>query len=56
MVGDPAVLDGSASADPDNDPLAYAWTIASKPSESSAVLSGAASPALPGTAQAITQP
>jgi hypothetical protein len=37
------ILDGSASADRDGDPLAYAWSIVSKPEVSTATLSSATS-------------
>ncbi len=40
-TGSPVSLDGSGSSDADNDPLTYAWTLVSKPSGSSAALSGA---------------
>lgn len=44
-VGDNVVLDGSASADPDGEPIAFAWTLESKPTGSAAALSGPATAA-----------
>ena len=38
-VGSTVSLDGTASADPENTPLTFAWSIASKPSGSTATLS-----------------
>ncbi len=38
-VGDVVTLDGSGSTDANGDPLSYAWTITSKPSDSVAALS-----------------
>lgn len=46
-VGDRVVLNGSASYDPDGDPVDFAWTLFSRPGGSSAVLD-APSSALPG--------
>jgi len=40
-VGNLAQLDGSASSDPDNDPLDYSWQITTRPAGSTALLSGA---------------
>jgi hypothetical protein len=40
-VGQHVVLDGSASTDPDNDPLSYRWELTSIPPGSAAVLSDA---------------
>jgi MYXO-CTERM domain-containing protein len=42
-VGDPVVLDGSRSADPDGDPLQYAWTLVTRPSGSAAALTSSTS-------------
>ncbi|MFZ5476588.1 MAG: PKD domain-containing protein [Myxococcota bacterium] len=42
-VGSTVSLDGSASTDPDDDPLQFAWTMTSRPSGSSASLSNASS-------------
>jgi K319L-like, PKD domain/Bacterial TSP3 repeat len=44
-VGGLAMLDGSASVDPDGDALAYAWEIVSAPPGSAAALSDPAAPA-----------
>lgn len=41
ILGDTAHLDGSASTDPDVDPLSYSWSITAKPSGSGAILVGA---------------
>lgn len=43
QVGKKVILDGSSSADSDNDPINYNWTIESKPSDSTAQLSMSAS-------------
>jgi len=40
-IGSTVVLNGSGSSDVDGNPLTYAWTLTSKPTGSSAVLSGA---------------
>lgn len=39
IVGDNAILDGTESFDPDNDPIAYDWSIVSSPAGSSATIS-----------------
>lgn len=44
-AGMPVTLDGRASADPDGDPLRYAWTLAVRPAGSAAFLDGANSAA-----------
>lgn len=41
-VGEVALLDGSASADPDSDPLTFSWSLSSRPPASNAVLQGVA--------------
>lgn len=43
VVGTLVTLDGSASSDANKDPLTYAWTLASKPAGSTAVLASATS-------------
>lgn len=43
QVGDTVYLDGSGSSDADNNPLAYAWTIAYQPAGSAATLMAASS-------------
>ena len=54
VAGTPVTLDGSASSDPDNDPLGFAWSLSAPPG-STATLSGAATarpvftPDVPGT-------
>lgn len=40
-LGQTAILDGSASSDPDRDPLSYSWTLDTAPVGSAAILSGA---------------
>ncbi len=42
-VATQVVLDGTASADADHDPLTYAWTMTARPAASAASLSGATS-------------
>lgn len=44
LLGDPAVLDGGNSDDPDGDPLDYVWEIVSRPGGSSAALSDETDP------------
>ena len=41
-VGDTLILDGTASTDADQDPLTYAWSLLSRPADSAAALTGAA--------------
>jgi hypothetical protein len=43
MQGDTVTLDGSESYDPEDDPLSYNWSFASRPTGSSAMFSGATS-------------
>jgi len=40
ILGDGVVLDGSASMDPEGDPLTFEWTITAAPAGSSAAISG----------------
>ncbi len=40
LVGDMVTLNGSASSDPDQDPLAFSWTLTVVPSGSGSVLTG----------------
>lgn len=44
LLGTPILLDGSNSSDLDGDPLSFTWTIAARPTGSSASLSGADQP------------
>jgi hypothetical protein len=43
LAGSTVQLDGTASTDPDGNPLTYRWTLLARPTNSSAQLSGAAS-------------
>jgi hypothetical protein len=43
-TGTPATLNGSASYDPDGEPLTFSWSVATQPAGSSVVLSTPASP------------
>ncbi len=58
FVGSPVSLNGSASLDPDADPMTFSWTITNKPASSTAVISNSSSaiaafvPDQPGTYQA----
>ncbi|MDP2314432.1 MAG: PKD domain-containing protein [Pseudomonadota bacterium] len=42
-VGDPVVLSGASSSDPEDDPLQFAWTLLTRPSGSAASLSSTTS-------------
>jgi hypothetical protein len=44
LAGNPVQLDGSASTDPDGNPLSYRWSLVERPLGSSAVLTGPATP------------
>ncbi len=58
FVGSPVSLNGSASVDPDADPMTFSWAITNKPTSSTAVISNSSSaiatfvPDQPGTYQA----
>ena len=58
FVGSPVSLDGSASVDPDIDPMTFGWAITNKPASSTAIISNSSSavatfvPDQPGTYQA----